>query len=232
VSDASNSNPAVPSQLIFERHGDVELIPVIAQDHATGEIRMFAWATRKAVELTLTTGRATFYSRSRRALWVKGETSGNELSVRAVHADCDADVLIYLVEPQGPTCHTGAPSCFFRRIEKDGRIEAITSPGLLMLHLDAVLLARKTSTAEASYTKSLYDAGPVRIGEKLREEADELARAVASEEASRVVSEAADVLFHVMVALRSRNVGIADVLRELSRREGTGGHEEKKGRSP
>jgi len=216
--------------LVFERRGEVDLLPVVAQDHVTGEIRMLAWATREAVHATLASGHATFYSRSRGELWEKGKTSGHTLDVVSVLVDCDSDALVYLVAPRGPTCHTGAPSCFFRRLATTGAIDEHVEPSTLLLRLDAVLLARKEATAEKSYAKSLYDAGPGKIGEKLREEADELARAVASEDESRVVSEAADVLFHVMVALRSRDLGIDAVLRELSRRAGTGGHEEKKRR--
>ena len=139
-----------------------------------------------------------------RELWVKGKTSGNTLDVVSIMVDCDADAIVYLVAPHGPTCHTGAPSCFFRRLSEAGELEEPASASTLLARLDAVLLARKAATAEKSYAKSLYDAGAPKIGEKLREEADELARAVAEESADRVVSEAADVLFHVMVALRSR----------------------------
>jgi phosphoribosyl-ATP pyrophosphohydrolase/phosphoribosyl-AMP cyclohydrolase len=220
--------------------GQQSLIPVVAQDCLTGEVRMLAWATAEAVQATLTTGRATFFSRSRGELWEKGGTSGNTLEVESVLADCDADALLYLVRPQGPTCHTGAPSCFFRRLgsSKDGAglelepgdaTRAVSTTALA--RLDEVLVARQQSTAEKSYVKSLYDGGAPKIGAKLREEADELARAVADEDEGRVVSEAADVLSHVMIALRSRGKGIEDVLRELDGRAGRGGHDEKRARA-
>lgn len=217
----------LPETLQFERAGDHALMAVVAQDDVTGEIRMLAWANAEAVRATLETGRATFFSRSRGALWEKGKTSGNALDVVAVLVDCDADALVYRVRPRGPSCHTGAPSCFFRRLSPSGAIDAEVTGPTLLARLDAVLAARKGADAGASYVKSLYDGGPLKIGAKLREEAGELAEAVASEDVSRVVSEAADVLFHVMVALRSRSVGIEDVLRELERRSGTSGHEEK-----
>ena len=219
-------------ELRFERRGEHELIPVVAQDHVTGEIRMLAWASPEAIRMTLATGRATFFSRSRGELWEKGRTSGNALEVVSILVDCDADALVYLVTPQGPTCHTGEPSCFFRRLSEDGRVQDEVAPATLLARLDAVLLARRQATAERSYTKSLYDRGPDAIGAKLREEADELARAVAGEPDDRVVAEGADVVFHVMIALRSRGLGIDDVLRELERRSGTSGHEEKKRRKP
>lgn len=198
---------------------------------------MVAFASEQAVRLTLETGRATFWSRSRGELWEKGRTSGNTLAVKAVLVDCDADCLVYLVAPSGPTCHTGRASCFFRRAGLDEstppRIvvtDAEVPASTLLGRLEAVLEARKASNAKASYAKSLYDGGPPKIGEKLLEEAGELARAVADEGDDRVVSEAADVLFHVMVALRSRGVSVEAVLRELDRRTGTSGHDEKRAR--
>ena len=215
----------------FDEHG---LIPVVAQDHLTGQVRMVAFATDQAVKLTLETKRATFWSRSRGELWEKGRTSGNTLAVTAVLVDCDADCLVYLVAPNGPTCHTGAVTCFFRRAQLvDGNIvvsDAEVPAPTLLARLEGVLEARKASDAEASYAKSLYAAGPAKIGEKLLEEAGELARAVAGEADDRVASEAADVLFHVMVALRSRGVAFEAVLRELDQRSGTSGHDEKRAR--
>ena len=217
-------------QPIPSAKGEVLAISVVAQDEVTGEIRMLAWATREAVAATLATGRATFFSRSRAELWEKGKTSGNGLAVSAVLVDCDGDALVYLVRPEGPTCHTGAPSCFFRRmVSVDSTLEP-ASPSTLLARLDAILEARRSATAAKSYVKSLYDGGPSKIGAKVEEEAAELAAAVAGETDDRVVSEAADVLFHVMVALRSRGLGIDAVLRELDRREGTSGHEEKQRR--
>lgn len=227
------SNPPNPtsSTLRYETRDGLALIPVVAQHHVTGEIRMLAWATPEAVAQTLASGRAVFFSRSRRELWEKGKTSGNGLAVKGVLVDCDADALVYLVAPEGPSCHTGAPSCFFRSVDEQGNVdEARAEPATLLARLDAVLAARKEATAEKSYAKSLYDAGAPKIGDKLREEADELARAVAGEEDHRVVSEAADLLFHAMVALRFRGLGIGAVLEELERRSKTSGHDEKKNR--
>jgi len=213
----------------FDENG---LIPVVAQDHLTGEIRMVAFANEEAVRLTLETGRATFWSRSRAELWEKGRTSGNTLRVMNVLVDCDEDSLIYSVAPSGPTCHTGAPSCFFRRAiaGAPGVSDAPVPAQTLLARLEEVLEARKSSDGVKSYVKSLYDGGAAKIGEKLVEEAGELARAVAAEDDVRVASEAADVLFHVMVALRSRGVAFGEVLRELDRRTGTSGHDEKRTR--
>jgi len=210
------------------------LLPVVAQDRLTGEIRMVAFATLGSVRHTLETGRATFFSRSRNELWEKGSTSGSTMNVAGVLVDCDADCLIYLVTPHGPSCHTEAPSCFFRRaVLKGDNVDIddaeVPAPTLLA-RLERVLEARKSDDADRSYTKSLYDAGPEKIGEKLREEASELAVAMASEDDARVVSEAADVVFHMMVALRFRGITIDRVLGELDRRAGTSGHDEKRSR--
>lgn len=215
--------------LAFDEDG---LIPVVVQDRLTGEVRMVAYANEEAVRLTRETKRATFWSRSRKEIWEKGKTSGNHLLVDAVLSDCDEDCLVYQVTPHGPTCHTGAESCFFRRADDDERADEKSDPPAptTLMRLDRVLEERKASTAGKSYTKSLYEGGPPRIGEKLREEADELARALASEADDRVSSEAADVLFHVMVALRARGISFTSVLQELDRRAGTSGHDEKRAR--
>jgi phosphoribosyl-AMP cyclohydrolase / phosphoribosyl-ATP pyrophosphohydrolase len=220
--------------LTFDSHG---LIPVIVQDHLTGEVRMFAFATPAAIEKTRQTGRATFWSRSRNELWEKGLTSGNAIRVVRVLVDCDADCVIYSSEPHGPSCHTGAPSCFFQSLEGEtlaqtpGQAQAMAQPQTLFATLESVLEARKNSTGEKSYTKSLYEAGAPKIGAKLREEAGELAQSLESETDARVVSEAADVLYHLVVGLRWRGISLRLVLAELARRLGKSGHEEKASRS-
>ncbi len=218
------------------------LVPVVVQDHLTGEVRMFAWASREAVQQTLATGRATFWSRSRGELWEKGKTSGHAIHVLRVLADCDADCLLYAAEAEGPSCHTNAPSCFFQVVgpeslaDEGERARAaaprVEPPQTLLGTLEAVLEARKRSTGEKSYTKSLYEAGAPKIGAKLREEAGELAQALESEGDDRVASEAADVLYHLMVGLRWRGVAVRKVLAELARRFGKSGHEEKASRAP
>jgi phosphoribosyl-AMP cyclohydrolase / phosphoribosyl-ATP pyrophosphohydrolase len=215
--------------LTFDARG---LIPVIVQDHLTGEVRMFAFATAAAIENTRETGRATFWSRSREELWEKGLTSGNTIRVVRVLVDCDADCVIYASEPRGPSCHTGAPSCFFQTLEGETLDRPLESPQTLLAALEATLEARKKSTGTVSYTKSLYEAGATKIGAKLREEAGELAQALESETDERAVSEAADVLYHLMVGLRWRGIPFRHVLAELARRIGTSGHAEKASRKP
>jgi phosphoribosyl-ATP pyrophosphohydrolase/phosphoribosyl-AMP cyclohydrolase len=211
--------------------GDHGLIPVVVQDHLTGEVRMLAYATAEAIEKTVQTGRATFWSRSRGELWEKGRTSGNAIDVRRVLVDCDADCVVYSGDPHGASCHTGAESCFFQVLENGELSQASDQPQTLLATLEAVLDSRKRATGDKSYTKSLYDAGAPAIGAKVREEADELGRALQSEGDDRVVSEAADLLYHLLVAIRWRAIPFRRVLAELARRLGTSGHAEKAARS-
>jgi phosphoribosyl-ATP pyrophosphohydrolase/phosphoribosyl-AMP cyclohydrolase len=207
------------------------LVPVVVQDHLTGDVRMFAHASLEAVRATLSSGRATFWSRSRNELWEKGQTSGNALFVRRVLVDCDDDCLIYLAEPAGATCHTGAPSCFFQTMEEGGNIlRHGTTAQTVLARLEAEIESRRTSAASKSYTKQLFDGGAPLIGAKIREEADELARAISDESEERVAAEAADLIYHVMVGLRSRDVSWRDVLAVLEARAGTSGVTEKQQR--
>jgi phosphoribosyl-AMP cyclohydrolase / phosphoribosyl-ATP pyrophosphohydrolase len=213
--------------LTFDAAG---LLPVVVQDRLTGEIRMLAHATAEAVHATLETGRATFWSRSRGELWEKGRLSGNGVKVSRVLVDCDADALVYLSDPHGPTCHTGAPSCFFQVLEGAKLAQKAEQPQTTLARLEETLEARKTSTAEKSYTKSLFEGGAPAIGKKLREEAGELADAIAGESDERVASEAADVVYHLLVGLQHRGIGWRDVLAKLEARAGTSGHVEKAAR--
>lgn len=209
------------------RFGTDGLITAVAQDHLTGEVRMVAWMNQEALERTLETGRATFFSRSRGRLWTKGEESGNVLAVRDVFADCDADTLILLVEPKGPSCHTGRDNCFFEPLTGEAT-DRLARP--LLGRLGAVIEARKASTAEKSYTRSLLEGGAEKVAAKVREEAAEFGVALASETDERVASEGADVLFHLMVGLAQRGLSVRDVLEVLDRRFGTSGHVEKAAR--
>ncbi len=207
------------------------LVPAIAQDSLTGEVRMLAYMNREALAQTARTGVATFWSRSRGELWVKGATSGHVLRVRELLLDCDGDTVLLKVDPEGPSCHTGAPSCFFRRwgdaAWEDGA-RPLPEVDALWETLDA--RRRDGASAGRSYTRQLLDAGAERIGAKLREEADELARAVASEADDRVASEAADVVFHALVGLVSRGVPWRTVLAVLAKRRGVSGLAEKAAR--
>jgi phosphoribosyl-ATP pyrophosphohydrolase/phosphoribosyl-AMP cyclohydrolase len=207
------------------------LVPCIVQDAATDVVLMLAWMNAEALRRTRETGAVHFWSRARQALWKKGETSGHTLAVVEIRLDCDLDAVLVRARPAGPTCHTGATSCFFHR-DGDGD-EAATDavddgPAPPILHrLAQVIEARRAATSEKSYTKSLLDAGMPKILAKIAEEHGELAAELPSGEDAKVVHETADLLFHVMVGLAARRIPLDAVLAELTRRFGTSGHVEK-----
>lgn len=216
------------------KYDDRGLLTVVAQDRLTGELRMLAHANRDALQATLDTGDAHFYSRSRGALWKKGESSGHVLRVSEIWTDCDGDAVLYLVDPAGPTCHTGRATCFFRVIGRDGGVaDNASAHGMSLLpRLWAELEARKAASTGKSYTRKLLDGGAPAINAKITEEAGELAQAIAGEADERVASEAADVLYHVLVGLLSRGISVRDVEAELARRLGVSGIDEKAARPP
>jgi phosphoribosyl-ATP pyrophosphohydrolase/phosphoribosyl-AMP cyclohydrolase len=212
------------------------LVTAVVQHAATGQVLMVGMMNEDALAATLVTGRVTFWSRSRGTLWEKGETSGHTLALRDIRIDCDGDALLVTAEPAGPTCHTGKPSCFFRALEADvlATDEGPTpdGPDAVLARLFAVVLARKagvgaTQAAGRSYVRELLAAGTTKVEAKLREEADELARALASESRERVAAEAADLVFHALVALVARDVDLRDVTAVLAGRHGTSGLDEK-----
>ena len=207
--------PQLP--LKFDAQG---LVPVIMQDYITGEIRMFAFATDAAVRKTLETGRATFWSRSRGELWQKGRASGQETAVVRVLADCDADVLIYSSDPECPSCHSGAQSCFFQAVDGDRLGQASEQPQTLLASLEADIEASRRSSVNGVPAKASGDAAPS-IAAKFHEEAGKLARALDSEGEERVVFLAADTLYQLVVGLRSRSIAMRRVLAELARRLGS-----------
>lgn len=182
------------------------LLPAIVQDAATLQVLMQAWMNRDALAETLESGQATFWSRSRRSRWRKGESSGNRLRVVEVLADCDGDSLLVTVEPTGPACHEGTTSCF-------GDQDA---PGIGWLaRLSQTIAARQTADADSSYTARLLASGPTRIAQKVGEEGVETALAGAVGSSDQLLEEAADLLFHLLVLLRARGVGFAKVVAVL-----------------
>ena len=191
-------------------YDDRGLVPCVVQDWRTGEVLTLAYMSREALERTRETGETWFWSRSRNELWHKGETSGNVQAVRALRYDCDADTVLALVEPAGPACHTGERSCFF---EGDGEL----APHEALPALERTIAARASERPEGSYTASLL-ADPALIGEKVMEEAEEVARAAREEPDERVRAEAADVLYHLEVLLAARGLSVADALEELNGR--------------
>jgi phosphoribosyl-AMP cyclohydrolase / phosphoribosyl-ATP pyrophosphohydrolase len=186
------------------------LVPCVVQDARTGEVLTLAYMNREALERTRASGETWFWSRSREELWHKGETSGNVQRVRELRWDCDADAILALVEPAGPACHTGERTCFH-----NGELEPV--PGEALAALERTIDRRRVERPEGSYTVELLD-DPGRIGEKVREEAGEVARAASGEDDERVAAEAADVLYHLGVLLASRGLGFADAFAELNGR--------------
>lgn len=194
------------------------LVPCVMQDARTGEVLTLAYMNEEALRKTLETREMHFWSRSRGELWHKGATSGNVQRLVQLRLDCDGDALVALVEPAGPACHTGERSCFFRDLDGLAAPDPVSGEALPVL--ERTLASRRAERPEGSYTVRLLD-DPDLVGEKIREEADEVARAIASESDERVAEEAADVLYHLEVGLTSREIPIAaalDVLNE--RREG------------
>lgn len=218
------------------------LVPCVVQDAATDVVLMLAWMNAEALRLTRETGAVHFWSRSRQALWRKGETSGNTLAVVEIRVDCDLDAVLVRARPAGPTCHTGTTSCFFHRdvraadisgaggatAEATDHDEIDDGPPTPILHrLAGVIEARRAATADRSYTRSLLDAGMPKILAKIAEEHGELAAELPAGDAAKVIHETADLVFHVMVGLAARRIPIEAVLSELTRRFGTSGHVEK-----
>jgi phosphoribosyl-ATP pyrophosphohydrolase/phosphoribosyl-AMP cyclohydrolase len=194
---------AVPDSLAYDAAG---LIPVVVQDAASGDVLMVAYANRAALDRTAQTGLAHFWSRSRGALWRKGETSGNEMRVREVRADCDRDALLMVVDPAGPACHTGTRTCFGD--------DTPTSAGI-MGELGRVVASRAAASPESSYTARLLAKGPDHVLKKIGEEATEVVLAAKSESDERLAEEVADLLYHLLVAMTQRRVPFARALEAL-----------------
>ncbi|MBI2864944.1 MAG: bifunctional phosphoribosyl-AMP cyclohydrolase/phosphoribosyl-ATP diphosphatase HisIE [Chloroflexi bacterium] len=200
------------------------LVPAIVQDERTGEVLMLAYANESALQKTLETGQAWFYSRSRQQLWRKGETSGNYLSVEAVHVDCDGDAVVYVAEPAGPTCHTGERSCFFRDLDGKGDLLPATTPAFLRRTSDVldevfrVIKERQATVPEGSYTAYLFREGVDKIGKKIGEEAAEVIIASKNGVSSRIAEEVADLWYHTLVMLAATGLSPEDVRKELDKR--------------
>jgi phosphoribosyl-ATP pyrophosphohydrolase/phosphoribosyl-AMP cyclohydrolase len=195
------------AEIAFDEDG---LVPCVVQDARTGEVLTVAYMNEEALARTRETGETHFFSRSRQELWHKGETSGNVQKVLRLRYDCDADALLAVVDPAGPACHTGERTCFHRGDMEPTAAEALAT-------LERTVSDRKFSPGPGSYTAELLS-DPLRIGEKVREEADEVARAAAGESDQRVREESADVLYHLTVLLVSRGLSLADAFEELNAR--------------
>ena len=228
---------SLTEQLKFDDHG---LIPVITRDADSGEVLMMAFMNAEAVAKTLETGRVHYYSRSRRKLWMKGESSGHVQTVREIRFDCDADCLLITVEQEGAACHTGHKSCFYRRWEGAAAVsEAEKAADPLAAYarhdiLDAVyhvIQERRQNPGEKSYVASLFAKGLDKILGKIGEEATETAVAGKGGDRDEVVYEVADLFFHTLVLLGYYDLPPERIYAELRRRFGLSGIEEKESRS-
>jgi phosphoribosyl-ATP pyrophosphohydrolase/phosphoribosyl-AMP cyclohydrolase len=194
-------------QLAWEKMDN--LLPAIVQDAVTGKVLMQGYMNPEALEVTLSSGKVTFFSRSKQRLWQKGETSGNTLDLVSVSSDCDDDSLLVLATPNGPTCHTGAESCWF-----DGDVADYTFVG----DLERVLAARKSADPASSYTAKLYSKGVKRIAQKVGEEGVETALAATVMDKEELRNEAADLLYHLTVLLQACDMSVSDAVNVLRER--------------
>jgi len=194
-------------EIAFDEDG---LVPCVLQDARTGEVLTLAYMNREALARTRQTGEVHFWSRSRGELWRKGETSGNVMRVRALRYDCDEDALLALVDPTGPACHTGERTCFYRGEMEPQAAEALPT-------LERTIADRLASPPAGSYTAELL-ADPPRLGDKVREEAAEVADAASGEPAGRVAEEGADLLYHLAVLMASRGLALEDAFEVLNGR--------------
>ena len=192
------------------------LIPVVTQDYKTGEVLMLAYMNKESYELTVSTGRMTYFSRSRNELWTKGETSGHYQYVKSLTIDCDKDTILAKVSQVGVACHTGNPTCFFTDLVKKEYKD--TNPLKVFKEEYDIIVDRKNNPKEGSYTNYLFDKGIDKILKKVGEEATEIVIAAKNPDAEELKYEISDFLYHVMVLMVERGVTWEDVIKELADR--------------
>jgi len=199
--------------LAWEKMGG--LIPAIVQDSFDGRVLMQGYMNQEALDATLESGKVTFWSRSQNKLWTKGETSGNTLDLVEIHVDCDRDCLLVRARPEGPTCHLGTDTCF----DSEDRV----TPDLAFLaELERVITERDKQRPKGSYTTTLFESGVKRIAQKVGEEGVETALAAATGDDDELLNESADLIYHLLVLLRSRNLELEALIAVLKTRQGGG----------
>ncbi len=205
------------------------LVPVVVQDAKTNQVLMLAYMNKEALERTLSTKKAHFYSRKRQRIWMKGEESGNTLEVEEIRVDCDSDTLLLRVNPKGPACHTGHKSCFYRNLEGEELSTAVSKdlygPNCSILErVYEVILERKaTPEREDSYTALLFRKGLDKILKKVGEEASEVIIACKNKDRGEIIYEVADLFFHTLVAMGYFDIAPARIYEELHKRFGKSG---------
>ena len=202
--------PETQNNLKFDANG---LIPAIVQDHYTREVLTLAYMNAETLALTIAEGRTVFYSRSRREIWRKGETSGNVQRVVSITADCDRDALVVEVVKDGPACHTGAESCFFDPVYVSEELKQFTWQGLYDL-----IEGRKTDPQEGSYTSYLFDKGLEKILKKVGEESTEVVIAGLKQDKAETIFEISDLAYHVLVLMIELGISVEDITKELEKR--------------
>jgi len=200
-------------ELKFDKNG---LIPVICQSYLTGKVLMQAYANMEAVKSSISTGFATYYSRSRKSLWQKGESSGNVQKIVDIRVDCDEDCLLYSVIEQGPACHTGSTSCFYRSLLSKEKIKPDSFEVLSELYQK--VLERVKNRPEGSYVVKLFDKGSDKVIQKVGEEATETVIALKNGKKEEIIYESADLLFHLLMALVDKEVSLEEIAQELLKR--------------
>lgn len=205
------------NELKFDANG---LIPAVVQNIETREVLMVAYMNAETLKLTLETGRATFWSRSRSEVWVKGDTSGNYMYVKEIRVDCDADCLVLLANPAGPACHTGSRSCFFRKVENGALVKDDKAPEIndIFSREQAVVIDRKANPEEGSYTNYLFDKGEDKILKKVGEEAAEVVIAGKNRDKGEISYEVSDLIYHLTVMLVDNGMTWEDIYEEMERR--------------
>lgn len=203
------------------------LIPAVIQDYKNGKVLMVAYMNKEAVEKTIETGMTHLWSRSRKKLWQKGETSGNYQSVREIYIDCDEDTLLLKVEQAGVACHTGEVSCFYRTYRDSDLIKSVTDGGILE-RVYEVILDRKNNPKEGSYVSSLMAKGRDRILKKIGEEAGELIIGSKNDNRDEIIYEITDLWFHTLVIMGYHGISIDDINSEFEKRFGKSGIREGK----
>ena len=198
-------SPEQIDALAWDKQGG--LLPAIVQDAVSLRVLMLGYMDRAALQVTMESGRVTFFSRSRQRMWVKGETSGHFLELVAIEGDCDHDSLLVQARPVGPTCHLGTPSCF------------TDAPASVPAELDALVAGRDRERPAGSYTTRLFDAGVRAIAQKVGEEGVEVALAAVAQDDAALCGEAADLLFHLIVLLRARGLSLDDAVQVLRERQ-------------
>lgn len=194
------------------------LLPAIIQDAGNGRVLMLGYMNRSALKQTLEEEIVTFYSRSKKRLWTKGETSGNTLELVDLQHDCDKDALLVLAKPHGPTCHTGNQSCFHQKnFTPEHSLQFLTE-------LEDLIKSRKKKMPDDSYTTYLFEKGLDKIAQKVGEEAVETVIEAKNGKKKKFVGEVADLLFHLMVLLREKDVSLKKVIKKLKKRHNNGGH--------